>query len=219
MIYPLSDNDISSIEKHRQHFDAKTQADNDLAAQDYIIDGKPISEELYHNAIREPLIDMLEIYHGCDVLDIGCGTGLIISHIEDRCKKIVGVDISETLISRYKGKAEMCVAAAHEVDYPPESFDRIYMLSVAIHFPSFDYFKNVVERCLAMLRPNGIFIVSDQILTTKPLATRYLAINKHELIDYLDGVGHPYSIRVQNHLKRSFSNRYDIVIYKDKKKS
>lgn len=168
MKYALSESDVSNVEKKREHFDAKTKDDNDFAALDYMIDGNPISEELYHNAIRQPVIDMLEINEDCDVLDIGCGTGLMLSQIEDRCRKVIGTDLSETLLSRYKGKAETFVAAAHEVEYPPESFDRIYMVSVSILFPSFDYFKNVVERCLSMLRPDGIFVISDQIYRPNP---------------------------------------------------
>lgn len=212
----LTEHELTSIEQNRAHFDAKTDG-SDFAAQDYIINGAPISEELYDNAVRRPLIDMLELHRECDVLDIGCGTGLIVSHIENRCRNIIGVDISQNLISRYKGKAKLYVAAAHEVEYPDESFDRIYMLSVAIHFPHFDYFKAVIDKCLSMLRPDGILIVSDQILTTKDINTRYLAINKHELIDYLDSKDLQYSIRAQNRLKRTFSKRYDIAIYKDKK--
>jgi SAM-dependent methyltransferase len=212
----LSEQELESLNQRRLHYDSKTKECDDFSALDYIVDGVPLSDEVYHNVLRAPLIEMLELHPECDVLDIGCGTGLTIKHIEDKCRKVIGCDISEGLISRYKGNAELFVAAAHEIEYPPESFDRIYMMSVALLFPSFDYFKNVIDNCLTMLRDDGILVVSDQLLTVKEHHPRYLSLNTHELIDFLEEKNMPYSLKSQNRLKRSFSKRSDIIIYKDK---
>jgi hypothetical protein len=66
-----------------------------------------------------------------------------------------------------------------------------------------------------MLDDNGILVISDQPLTTIDVTSGYLTINTHELVDFLNSKKYPYSISAQNRLKRSFSKRSDIVIYKD----
>ncbi len=206
--------ELEVVEGSREHFDGKSSG-NELECMDYIVDGKAISVDLYDQAIRQPLISKLELCADSRVLDIGCGTGLIISKIEEQCAKVVGIDISQNLISRYSGRAEVFVCAAHEMPFEEKTFDRIYMLSVAVHFPSFDYFKKIIDKCLSLLDDNGILVIADQILTFEEIQTRYLAINVHELVDYLGSKPYPYSIVAQNKMKRSFSRRSDIVIYKD----
>jgi ubiquinone/menaquinone biosynthesis C-methylase UbiE len=206
--------ELSKVEKNREYFDSKN-SDNEFECLDFIVNGEPLSDHVYDIALRQPLIQKLELFPDARVLDIGCGTGLTLSHIEDKCSEATGIDISKNLISKYKGKAKVFVCAAHEMPFSDKSFDRIYMLSVSLLFPNFDYFKHVVEKCLSMLDDNGILVISDQPLTTIDVTSGYLTINTHELVDFLNSKKYPYSISAQNRLKRSFSKRSDIVIYKD----
>ncbi len=209
----MDNNDFEVVEQFRQHFDEKTD-ENEFACLDYLLKGEPLTEELYDKAIRQPLIDNLQLTRDSRVLDVGCGTGLVLRSIEDHCEKCVGVDISQNLLDKYKGKAEVFVSAAHELPFEDKSFDRIYMVSVSILFPSFEYFKQVVDRCLTLLDDGGIFVISDQIVGRYQGKSKYLAIDPNELVDFLESLSLPYSLLAQNQLKRSFSVRRDIIIYK-----
>lgn len=209
-----STEDIKVIDELRAHYDGK-QTGNKFAHMDYMIDGQPVSEEWYDKALRQPLIEKLELKPDSRVLDIGCGAGLVISEIETKCAKVIGVDISKSLIALYQGKSELFVCAAHELSFAHGSFDRIYMLSVAVHFPNFDYLKGVINNCLGMLADDGVLVISDLIITTESINSRYLVVDTHELVEYLEACSYPYTISAQSRFKRSFSRRKDIVIYKD----
>lgn len=212
----MKSEDVAILTQRRDHYDGK-QSDNDFVCLDYFINGIPMSEDLYDRTIRQPLIQRLELETGNDILDIGCGTGLFLDHYVKFGGRVVGTDISENILNRYKGSAETYCYAAHELDFEPESFDRISMVSVAILFPSLDYFKMVVEKCLSLLRDNGILVIGDQIVSTKEFKTQYLKIDTLDLVQYLEQTGYPYSICSHNREKRAFSPRKDIIIYKDAK--
>jgi SAM-dependent methyltransferase len=211
----MKSEDIVALNQRRDHYDNKT-SENEFACLDYFLDGVPIDEASYDRMIRQPVIQRLELEPYHRVLDVGCGTGLFLNYYESIGCKVFGTDISKNLLSRYKGKAKTYVCAAHEMPFEPRSFDRISMVSVAVLFPSFDYFKIVIDSCINLLNEDGILIVGDQIVSTEKFKTQYLAIDTLELIQYLEYKGHPYSICAHNREKRVFSKRKDILIYRDK---
>lgn len=73
-----------------------------------------------------------------NVLEIGCGTGIITLEIADLVKKITAIDISLNMIDVAKGKAEKTnvtniefkVADGYELPYKDEEFDVILLFNV-----------------------------------------------------------------------------------------
>ncbi len=97
--------------------------------------------------------------HGLDVLDAGCGTGLVGARVRDRSRRLVGVDLSAAMLERAKSKN--VYDELHQGDLVsfmlahPQSFDVVTGAATLIHFgdlgPAF-------TAAGAALRAGGAFV-------------------------------------------------------------
>ena len=204
-----------SVEEWRAHWDAKAGIANPVELNGYCIGGVPIDLDLYRATLIEPVLRLLELEPQHHVLEIGCGSGLILREIEGRVERAVGTDLSETLLNRYDGTAETIVGAAHEVPFEGEQFDRILMSSVIHYFPDLVYLRDVVLKLLGLLRRPGVLVIADALLGEQPAGTPYRWYSRGEIVNLLEPLGLPFSIAAQSRLKRQINIRYDIVVYKD----
>lgn len=197
------------------HWDAKAAIEDPVELNGYCIGGAAIHRELYRAAVIDPWIERLELQAHHNVLDVGCGSGLLLREIESRVSKAVGADASEALLRRYHGSARTYLCAAHELPFEGEQFDRIAMCSVSHYFPDVGYFRDVIQKLVGLLRAPGIILVGDMLLGAQPEKTPFLWYERHELVDVLEPLGLPFSIAAQPPAKRAINCRYDVLVYKD----
>jgi 2-polyprenyl-3-methyl-5-hydroxy-6-metoxy-1,4-benzoquinol methylase len=208
---------MDKIETIKSYFNSKS-SDNPLEAMDWMIGGKPLTKERFHELYVTPVIDALELNRDAMVLDVGCGAGIMVEAMAPRVKYIEGFDLSEKLVSLYKGKEKIYVSSIEEADIPKGRFNRICMFSVAIFFPDFEYFCKVVRMLVEKLDEDGVLLVGDQRIGDPRSHKDYLTIEPGVLADFLFSLQHPFTIKCQPRNKRDFvRGRYDILIYKDKK--
>lgn len=206
---------MKSVREWTDHWNAKADIENPIEINGYCLGGQPIPAGKYFAAVVEPTIERLDLKSHHRVLDIGCGSGLALAEIEKRVAEAVGTDLSQTMIDRYKGNAKTYVCAAHELPFEDERFDRILMFSVAIYFPSFGYFREVVDNALSLLRIDGLLLIGDLNIGRAPRHSQNLWYDRNKLLRYLDETGHAYALMAQNKLKRSINKRWDVLIWKD----
>jgi len=138
------------------------------------------------------------------ILDIGCGYGEQdvewLNKIDNTCK-IIAVDISEKQIdyAREKNKNsnitfKICDAMELESSYCKNTFDNIFSVESAFHYPDRKkFFKNVNQ----ILKNDGIFVISDITLKNSYNSTiltnlfiyiysNFLHIPKNNLISLKD---------------------------------
>jgi amino acid adenylation domain-containing protein len=109
-----------------------------------------------------------------NVLEIGCGTGLLLFRIAPHCQRYVGTDLSSVAINRLKqvtrrlGKFEhvdLRTVRADEIDTiegaERGSFDTVMLCSVVQYFPGIDYLFNVLQAAVRMVRPGGAIFLGD----------------------------------------------------------
>ncbi len=105
-------------------------------------------------------------------LDIGCGSGLQTMLIAKKCKKVIGIDISEKAItaakstSQYmKGRinSEFRCVKLENADFEPEYFDRIFSFCVIEHISNY---IEVLKEAHRILKNNGKMIFSVDSLET-----------------------------------------------------
>lgn len=204
-----------TLDEWAAHWNSKADIDDSLELNGYCVGGVPIDAELYRAAVIEPYLDRLELAGHHHVLEVGCGSGLLLREIEGRVERTVGTDFSEALISRYQGSAETYLCAAHELPFEGEQFDRILMCSVVHCFPGLDYLCRVMLKLVSLLRPRGILLIGDVLLGRPPPETRFRWYDRRQILDILEPLDLPFSISAQSRLKRAINRRYDVIVYKD----
>ena len=100
---------------------------------------------------------------GLRVLDIGCGAGLLCEPLSRLGAQVIGVDPSASNIAAAKlhaDKSHLSIdyrcTTVEEID-PRERFDIVLAMEVVEHVVDVGVF---LKRCAAMLKPNGLMVVS-----------------------------------------------------------
>jgi ubiquinone/menaquinone biosynthesis C-methylase UbiE len=106
----------------------------------------PIAEEQMQSWLKD-IVDVIFAEKPENVLEIGCGTGLIYYQLAGKVKKYIGTDFSRSSINQIEswiskglrdyGNTELHVCAAHEVRLnEEESIDTIIIKSGIQYFPA-----------------------------------------------------------------------------------
>jgi natural product biosynthesis luciferase-like monooxygenase protein len=127
------------------------------------------------------------------VLEIGCGTGMILSRVAPACARYVGVDFSPAVLARLRARlarrplphVELVQGAAHEIGgIRPGGFDVVVLNSVAQYFPDAGYLVDVLRKAMDALAPGGAVFVGD--VRSLPLHPAFAAsVELHQAPDGL----------------------------------
>ncbi|WP_175426076.1 non-ribosomal peptide synthetase [Ralstonia pseudosolanacearum] len=184
--------------EHDTHADARAPSQDTVAGWRSIWDstygafradaaaGDPVTNlagwrNSYDNA-RVPRADMLEWLAETvskvlsrrprDVMEIGCGTGMLLLRIAPHCASYTACDLSAEAI-RYVGEqlpgrvancqVRLSVGSAFEIPpgLMPGSLDCILLNSVIQYFPDAAYLREVLVRWRPYLRAGGCFFIGD----------------------------------------------------------
>ena len=129
------------------------------------------------------------------VLEIGCGTGLLLFRIAPHSVEYCGTDIAAaalTYIRQQLNKPEYKLpqvklwqqAADDFANIPPKAFDTIILNGVTQYFPSIDYLLRVLEGAARSVEKGGRIFVGD--VRSLPLLEAYhLSVQLHRAPDAL----------------------------------
>ena len=104
------------------------------------------------------------------VLEIGCGTGMLLLRLIPECERYLATDISEEALRKIRAnvpqeqskKLELLQRAGDNFDgLGPDSFDTVIINSVVQYFPSVNYLLRVLEGAVRVTRPGGAIFVGD----------------------------------------------------------
>ncbi|WP_086851675.1 non-ribosomal peptide synthetase, partial [Amycolatopsis kentuckyensis] len=114
-------------------------------------------------------IDRIRALNPRRVLEIGVGSGLILSRIAPDAEEYWGVDLSEKAIANlrrelaatpFANKVHLAARPAHDLGELPD-FDTVIINSVAQYFPSVGYLAEVLRTAAAHVRPGGVIFLGD----------------------------------------------------------
>ncbi len=120
----------------------------------------------------EPVVERMTNMRPGRVLEIGCGTGMLLFPLVKKGAHYVGTDYSEIVLThlrqRLSGtsidpeKVELLHRPADNFDgFEEQSFDLIIIHSVVQYFPNMDYLKRVIEGAVKLVKPGGRIYVGD----------------------------------------------------------
>ncbi|MEG8178108.1 amino acid adenylation domain-containing protein [Nocardia terpenica] len=131
--------------------------------------GEPIPAEEMREWVQAS-VDRISALGGRRILEIGCGTGLLMSRLASRADEYVGVDFSsETLAGLQQVLDEhdlsqvrlLCREAADLGDLPEGGFDVVIINSVAQYFPDQEYLMRVLREATRLAAGGGHVLVGD----------------------------------------------------------
>lgn len=162
------------------------------------------------------------------ILDIGCGSGLQAMLIGKKCKKVIGIDISEKVVSAAQLRAQ-CVKGTvnsefrcielKNAGFEDEYFDKIFSVCVIEHIPNY---VEILKEAYRILKKDGQMIFSVDALETikdKKLIEKhkkehfvYKYFRREELRTILEEIGFKevniYPIFKSDFAKKRFIKRF-----------
>ncbi|HAM73536.1 MAG TPA: hypothetical protein DCM86_18035, partial [Verrucomicrobiales bacterium] len=107
------------------------------------------------------------------VLEVGCGTGLLLFRIAPHVERFTGVDLSARVVEALRGfvaslspplpGVDLRQGAADRLEewVAPGDYDLVVINSVAQYFPGADYLRRVVASAVRLVRPGGAVFLGD----------------------------------------------------------
>ncbi len=141
-----------------------------------------------------------------DILEVGCGRGLMLSNLIS-AKKRSGIDPSSEAIEFAKThipEANLQVAFAQKLPFEDNTFDLVYSLEVIEHVKEYELMVSEVER---VLKPGGIIFIQTPNYPIKRFYDLiFWAFGKRlELADDYTHVSKLSSFKLRSVLKKKFN--------------
>ena len=116
----------------------------------------------------DDFIATVERYDTKDILEIGCGTGMVLFRLAARCQSYAATDFSAQALAHI----EHHLPNSHNVSlyqrdaldlsgFKAGQFDTVILNSVIQYFPDSTYLQEVIERCLPLIGDGGRLIIGD----------------------------------------------------------
>lgn len=137
---------------------SKKAFDQQAKTYDYDIKGKH-ARQLYPVMLQKIILS-----YGYKVLDVGCGTGELMSQVilEDSSREVVGIDLSEEMIKvakmKIKDKGKLILGDAENLPFQDNYFDIVYCNDSFHHYPQPMKALSEMNR---VLKVGGTLIIGD----------------------------------------------------------
>ena len=122
-----------------------------------------LSEQSRSQLMRN-IISALRIQRETRLLDVGCGSGAVLSLLRVTEARFTGVDYSAALVEvarRHVVGAEFRQAEARKLPFEDELFDAVLCNGVFLYFSDLDYANAALEEMVRICRIGGRIFVTD----------------------------------------------------------
>ena len=138
----------------------------------------------YNELLEMPTtLKMLGNIKGKKVLDLGCGPGIYIQKLKNKCKEIKGIDISKVEVEIAKEnnpEIDIVLGDAEKLPYNNNEFDIIFASLVLGHL---DSWTKVLSEISRTLKKRGIFIFSIHNPVTDGMIKKKWFFKKFKVIE------------------------------------
>lgn len=100
-----------------------------------------------------------------NALEVGCGTGAFARQLAERCRQVIGLDLSPEMIRVARSRSsqfdnlDFQLADAMTWDFPESHFDFICSIATLHHLDQHEFLKNIKDA----LKPGGVLVVVDLV--------------------------------------------------------
>ena len=133
--------------------------------------GQPIPEAEMREWVNTT-VTRIASWHPQQILEIGCGTGLLLFRLAPACQRYMGIDVSELALAHIQaqierapdtyGQVSLQIGRADALSHLTDSqFDTVILNSVVQYFPNADYLVAVLSQAVQCVKPGGRIFVGD----------------------------------------------------------
>ncbi|GAX38392.1 non-ribosomal peptide synthetase [Nodularia sp. NIES-3585] len=130
---------------------------------------QPLPEVEILEAVKNTVERVLELKPH-KILEIGCGTGLLLTRISPHCQHYCGMDISNAALHYLQQqisskpeiveKVTLIQGMAHKLsEIEPQNFDTVILNEIIQNFPSINYLVQVLTNLVDVVKPGGNIFV------------------------------------------------------------
>lgn len=127
------------------------------------------ADSFHKRILDELLFDGLE--HTANILELGCGTGRLLTHASERCSNVTGIDISKAMLKvaqsrlMHSGCENVRLIQSHGTTIPfqDNTFDAVYAILVINLVP---HYENLLKETARVLKPGGLLVFNVPNLTS-----------------------------------------------------
>jgi amino acid adenylation domain-containing protein len=180
--------------------------------------GLPLAEEEMREWLDQT-VDRILSLRPQNVLEIGCGTGLLLFRIAPHCTRYVATDFSpialdyiqQTLSLRNENlpQLELLQRRADNFDGIGEgTFDLVVLNSVVQYFPSMEYLVRVIEGAVKVVKPGGSIFIGD-VRSLPLLEAFHRSVQLHQAPESLP------EAQLEQRVKRHMAQEEELIIDPD----
>ncbi|PHM30296.1 non-ribosomal peptide synthetase [Xenorhabdus innexi] len=123
------------------------------------------------------------------LLEIGCGSGLLLYRYAEQCESVLATDISAEILARHRrilqqrGWSHVELRRGDALNLGtimPDQFDTVVINSVVQYFPNIQYLEKVITQLLPMVEAGGKILLGD-IRNLDLLTAHVTAVEKNRL--------------------------------------
>lgn len=129
--------------------------------------GEPIPTQEMREWLDD-FVDTVKRYQPKRILEIGCGTGMVLFRLVSGCENYVGTDFSGQALAHVRryldAGAPVELLRREALDFSgfnPGQFDTIIINSVIQYFPDAQYLHDVIAGCLPLISDGGRLVMGD----------------------------------------------------------
>jgi len=152
------------------------------------------------------------------ILEIGCGTGMLLFKIAPYCHHYTGTDISSQALHyieqqkktwEFGSKVTLFQRAADNLeDIKPGSIDAVILNSVVQYFPSIDYLVTVLTGAIKAVAPGGFIFIGD-VRNLQLLEAFHASVQLYQAQDSLS------LLELQQRVQKSIRSEKELLIDPD----
>lgn len=193
--------------------DFQSDAKFDITGWNSSYTGEPIPSDQMQEWVNDRVQQILALQPR-RVLEIGCGTGLLLLPIAPQCQKYVGTDFSPVVLQSLQHQldrldlpqVELLHRTATDFDgIDAASFDLVILNSIVQYFPSREYLMQVLEAAVQAVAPGGHVLVGD--VRSLPLLTAF-----HTWMQFSQADGSMERTQLQSQVERSQFEESELAI-------
>lgn len=198
---------------YNQTYQPDSDSDFNITGWNSSYTGQPIPVEQMREWLEDRVQQLLDLQPQ-RILEIGCGTGLLLFQLAPHCQTYYGTDFSTSslaFIQRRLNSGNLShvtllhrTAAAFQ-GINPASFDLVILNSVVQYFPSVDYLIQVLENAMQTVAPDGVLFIGD--VRSLPLLTAF-----HSWVHFTQADSEMERFRLRQQVERSRFEEPELAI-------